>query len=77
MLMPACCLQVHLRGAVYHSNIIAQTGGAARELGLLPAPGMAGSDVVPLIAGSDVAAAADAILQDFSSYVGQVRLQSC
>ena len=77
MLMRACCMQVHLRGAVYHSNIIAQTGGAARELGLLPAPGKAGSDVVPLIAGSDVSAAPDAIMHDFSSYVGQVRLQSC
>lgn len=77
MLMRVCWLQVHLRGSIYNSNMIVQLGGTARELGLLAPLGMTGSDVLPLMAGSDVAAAADAILQDFSSYVGQVRLQAC
>lgn len=37
------------------------------------APYMAAEDKVPLIAGSDVAAAADAVLKDFHSYAGQAR----
>ena len=70
-------MQVNLRGATYNINMITQLGGAARELGLLAAPGMVGSDVLPLISGTDVAAAADAILQDFGSYVGQVQALPC
>ncbi len=34
---------------------------------------MAAEDKVPLIAGADVANAADAVLKDFQSYVGQAR----
>ena len=65
-------MQVNLRGATYNINMIGQLGGTARELGLLAAPGMASSDVLPLVSGTDVAAAADAILQDFGAYIGQV-----
>ena len=64
---------MNLRGATYNINMIVQLGGVARELGLLAAPGMASSDVLPLVSGTDVAAAADTILQDFNSYVGQVK----
>ena len=57
--------------------MIVQLGGVARELGLLAAPGMASSDVLPLVSGTDVAGAADEILQDFGSYVGQVQAFPC
>ena len=77
MLIIARFLQVNLRGATYNINMIVQLGGVARELGLLAAPGMASSDVLPLVSGTDVAAAADAILQDFGSYIGQVQALSC
>ena len=68
---------MNLRGATYNINMIVQLGGVARELGLLAAPGMASSDVLPLVSGTDVAAAADAILQDFDSFAGQVQALPC
>ena len=68
---------MNLRGATYNINMIMQLGGVARELGLLAAPGMTSSDVLPLVSGTDVAAAADAILQDFGAYDGQVQALSC
>ena len=70
-------LQVNLRGATYNINMIGQLGGTAQEHGLVAAPGMASSDVLPLISGTDVAAAADAVLQDFGAYVGQVHALPC
>ena len=70
---------VHLRGAIYNSNPIAQLLAGVMKSGVLRAPSMAASDLMPLIAGSDVAAAADAVLKDFSNYAGQVgfKAESC
>ncbi|CAL8462008.1 g1539 [Coccomyxa elongata] len=62
---------VHLRGAIYHANLTMQFGRSAAESGVTRAPYMAAEDKVPLTAGADVAAAADAVLKDFQSYVGQ------
>lgn len=67
---------VHLQGATYHINMIAQLLPAAVKAGVLRAPSMAATDLLPLVSGTDVAAAADAVLKDFSTYAGQVRL-SC
>ncbi|BDA41156.1 hypothetical protein COCOBI_01-8110 [Coccomyxa sp. Obi] len=64
-------LTVHLRGAMYYSNISLQLGRSAATSGTIRAPFMAAEDKVPLIAGADVAAAADAVLKDFQSYAGQ------
>lgn len=66
---------VHLRGAVYNTNAIAQLLPAAMQAGVLRAPSMAADDQLPLIAGIDVAAAADAVLKNFSAYAGQVCFQ--
>ena len=63
---------VHLRGAIYNSNPIAQLLSGVMKAGVLRAPSMAANDLMPLVAGSDVAAAADAVLKDFSTYAGQV-----
>ena len=63
---------VHLRGAIYNSNPIAQLLTGVMKTGVLRAPSMAASELMPLIGGSDVAAAADAVLKDFSTYAGQV-----
>ena len=63
---------VHLRGATYNINMIAQLLPGVMKAGVLRAPSMAASDLLPLVAGSDVAAAADAVLKDFNAYAGQV-----
>lgn len=62
---------VHLRGAVYNINIIKQLGPRVDSSGLLSAPNMSGADTLPLISGYDVAATANAVLQNFSAYSGQ------
>ncbi|KAK9918237.1 hypothetical protein WJX75_002451 [Coccomyxa subellipsoidea] len=65
---------VHLRGAVYNINIIKQLGPRVASSGLLSAPNMSGADTLPLISGYDVAATANAVLQNFSAYSGQAVL---
>ncbi|BDA41154.1 hypothetical protein COCOBI_01-8090 [Coccomyxa sp. Obi] len=62
---------VHLRGGIYHANLTLQFGRSAATSGTIRAPFMAAEDKIPLIAGADVAAAADAVLNDFQSYAGQ------
>lgn len=63
---------VHLQGATYNINMIAQLLPAAAQAGVLRAPSMAATDQLPLIAGIDVATAADTVLKDFSAFAGQV-----
>ena len=63
---------VHLQGATYNINMIAQLLPGAMKAGVLRAPSMAASDQLPLIAGVDVATAAYTVLKDFSAYAGQV-----
>ncbi|CAL8466559.1 g6095 [Coccomyxa elongata] len=80
--------RAHLRGAIYHANLILQFGRSAAASGTIrrnapPEPDVeerftmrppyiATEDKVPPIAGLDVAAA-DAVLQDFHDYAGQAR----
>ena len=54
-------------------NMIAQLLPAASKAGILRAPFMDPTDKLPLVSGTDVAAAADAVLKNFDAYVGQVR----
>ena len=49
-----------------------QLGHAAMSSGIIKAPSMAADDLLPLIAGRDVAAAADMVLRNFEAYAGQV-----
>lgn len=65
---------VHVRGATYHNNIYGQFSKMARESGVLLAPDIAAAEKLPLISGTDVAAAAAAVLADFKKYAGQVSL---
>ena len=65
---------MHLRGATYNINMIAQLLPAAMKAGVLRAPSMAATNLLPLVSGTDVAAAADAVLKDFGAYAGQVCL---
>ena len=46
---------VHLQGATYNINMIAQLLPAAAQAGVLRVPSMAATDQLPLIAGIDVA----------------------
>ena len=55
---------VHLRGATYNINMFAQLAPAAGTLGALRSPAMTAGDMLPLIAGADMAAAADAALRN-------------
>ena len=64
---------VHLGGATYNINMIVQLLWGAMRAGVVNAPFMDPNDKLPLISGTDVAAAADAVLKDFSTYSGQVR----
>lgn len=57
---------------MFDKSILAQLGPAAMSSGILKAPFMATDDLLPLIAGRDVAAAADMVLCDFEAYAGQV-----
>ena len=56
----------------FYASMIVQLGPAAMSSGILKAPSMAADDLLPLIAGRDVAAVADMVLRDFEAYAGQV-----
>ena len=62
-----------VQGATYNINMIAQLLPAASKAGILRAPFMDPHDKLPLVSGTDVAAAADVVLKDFSAFAGQVR----
>ena len=63
---------VHLRGATYNMNMIVQLGPAAVSAGVVKAPGMVATEVLPLVSGQDIAAVANAVLQSFNKYANKV-----
>ena len=65
---------VHLRGAIYNINMIVQLGPTAASVGVVKAPGMTATEVVPLVSGQDIAAVANVVLQSFDNYANKVSL---
>ena len=62
---------VHLKGAMYTSNLYFQLGDLVSATGVLAAPAVVATDKLPLVNSSDVAHAADAVLKDFDRYANQ------